>query len=377
MPSKIILVKNLQPNKNKTESPNIDLISKMFIIFLSFMGWNRCGVFKINNIISKLIFIYCIILNVTLCYVIFWPTNIYLDCVKFVNIIGFTSCSLLSYMFTNNIYAFFEDINIFNLNINYNTKIGKSSIHNASFCVTYIMFVCITYIILILLDSSNLVLCLAFIHIVFNVELFYYGHLLSILLLRVQLLRKMLSTYFLDGNSKYEKRELNDIIILYHVIIKAFDNLNAAIKYQFLCLIIVTFFTTVIFLDLTMIQVYNGEIELWGMAIQAMNSFVKIILPFFSPCFYAHRICNEVSDVRNILTANLRKLGIYISIIYDKNNRRPAKILLRLTKIRTLSFSIFRMFQVDLLLPFNLLVLIANYLIILLQFQKVTGSGSS
>nr|WCC57831.1 gustatory receptor 20 [Papilio machaon] len=371
MPPRVTIVKNLE--QNKTESPNIDLVSKFFIIFLSFMGWNRCSVFKVNNVLTKLFFIYCIFINVTLFYLIIkWSTNIYMNYVNAVNVIGFLSCSFLSYVFSNKFSAFYEDIKIFELIIGYNPKIAKSSIQNTRFCIAYIMFMCMTYIILILqnyLNESGI--CLSIISIVFNVELFYYGHLLSILFPRVQLLRKILPTYFLeDKNSKtYEKREIKDIVLSYHVLIKAFDNLNAAMKYQFLCLIIVAFFTSVTFLDLTMIKVYTGEIKLWGMAIRAVNLFIEIILPFFSPCFYASRISNEVSDIRNLITSNLRKLGMYI-------NRRPAKTLLRLTKIRTLSFSLFRMFQVDLLLPFKLIVLIVNYLIILLQFQKVTGSQS-
>nr|WCC57729.1 gustatory receptor 20 [Papilio dardanus] len=251
MPSQVIVMKHLEQNKYK--HLYIDPVSKFFIIFLSFTGWNRCRVFNVNNFMSKLIFIYSISLNVFLIYfTINWHSNnIYMLSVNALNVFNFSCCSFFSYFFTNNFRAFYEDIHTFNLITGYNFKIGKSSIQNTRFCVAYLFFLSLTYI------------------------------------------------------------------------------------------------------------------ELWQVAIQVVDTFLKSILPFFSPCLYANRISGEINDLKDLLTSNLHKL--------NKSDRGPSKTLLKLTKIRTLTFSIFRMFDADLFLPLKLLVLIANYVIILLQFQKVTG----
>lgn len=236
MPPKIIKVKNLEQNKLKTVTSKIDPISTFFLIFLSFVGWNRFRVFNVNKIISKLTVIYSISLNITLCYLsLKWRTNIYMECVNVVNVISFLSCSFLNYKFTNKFRAFYEDLHTFDLITGYNLKIDKSAIQNTRLCVTYIMFLSVTYVILISLNYLNeSAMCLAVIYVIFNIEQFYYGHLFAILLPRIQILRKILSTYFLEGkNSKiYEKREIKDVVLFYGVLIKAYDNLNAAIKYQ-------------------------------------------------------------------------------------------------------------------------------------------------
>nr|WCC57785.1 gustatory receptor 20 [Papilio glaucus] len=380
MSPKNIKVNNLVASKNKPENQNIDHISKMFIILQTFLGLNHIRVLNnVHTVVLKCSFTHCVCFHTTLWYFIFkCRPNIYISSINIVSVIGFLSCSILGIMFSNKLCEFFENINTFNLIAGYKSKIDESSIKNARLCVIFIIFQCVmngVFIYLKYLSESEPYLVI--IYLVFTIELFFYAHLLSLLLLRIQFLKRILSPYFLDdkinkferktrGHMKtYEKRELGDIVLFYVIIIKAFDNLNAAIKHQFLCILLVTFFTCVIRLDLTMMQVYAGDRNLWALAFQAVNLFIKLILPFLSPCFYASRINKEINYIRDQLITYLRKL--------DKNSRRPAKTLLKLTRTRSLSFSVFRMLQVDMLLPLKLSAFIVNYLIILLQFQKVTG----
>lgn len=60
-----------------------------------------------------------------------------------------------------------------------------------------------------------------------------------------------------------------------------------------------------------------------------------------------------------------------MSSFSDKPSRSIAGYFATLTEIRTLSFSVFRMIDLNTSLPFKFVGLVTTYLVILLQFQKV------
>ncbi|XP_068618058.1 uncharacterized protein [Battus philenor] len=70
----------------------------------------------------------------------------------------------------------------------------------------------------------------------------------------------------------------------------------------------------------------------------------------------------------NLLNKNTKKVEVK-----NNNKRRFAKSLLKLTQARSLTFSVFRMVEINTSLPFKILELVVIYLVILLQFSKVVN----
>ena len=60
-----------------------------------------------------------------------------------------------------------------------------------------------------------------------------------------------------------------------------------------------------------------------------------------------------------------------LSVSADAPSRGMARALLAWTETRDLSFSLLRMLDIDISLPFKFVGLLVTYLIILLQFQKI------
>ncbi|XP_028160110.1 gustatory receptor 68a-like [Ostrinia furnacalis] len=89
------------------------------------------------------------------------------------------------------------------------------------------------------------------------------------------------------------------------------------------------------------------------------------MIALFSPCMFGDQVHCEVRRLRELLASRLYENKL------DKSGRSAARALLALTEAQDLSFSLLRMFQVDISLPFKFIGLLVTYLIILLQFEKV------
>ncbi|XP_063829525.1 uncharacterized protein LOC135078881 [Ostrinia nubilalis] len=108
------------------------------------------------------------------------------------------------------------------------------------------------------------------------------------------------------------------------------------------------------------------------MSLIQFTSFLAMeMVPLFSPCMFGDRVHGEVRRLRELLASRLYENKL------DKSGCSAARALLALTEARDLSFSLLRMFQVDISLPFKLIGLLVTYLIILLQFQKVISPTAS
>ncbi|XP_026728969.1 uncharacterized protein LOC113494702 [Trichoplusia ni] len=92
---------------------------------------------------------------------------------------------------------------------------------------------------------------------------------------------------------------------------------------------------------------------------------IGIMLPLFAPCMLGDQVHNEVRRLRELIASRLYENQL------DKASRGMARALLAWTETRDLSFSLLRMLDIDISLPFKFVGLLVTYLIILLQFQKV------
>ncbi|XP_060804961.1 uncharacterized protein LOC132902748 [Amyelois transitella] len=223
---------------------------------------------------------------------------------------------------------------------------------------------------------TKYIIALHFIH---SLELHYYGHLLSLLMARLFLINyyteSPLSDIKITKRPKVEEfayykyknitnSEIKKLMDLYHIIIKAYDVLVEAIKWQLL-VIIITSFLSILWLayqvSLSIIRNSDPLVDI----ITDVGLTITKLLPLFSPCVFGDRVHGEVRRLRELLASRLYENKL------DKSSRSTARALIALTEARDLSFSLLRMLDIDVSFPFKFMGLLLTYLIILLQFEKV------
>nr|WCC57830.1 gustatory receptor 19 [Papilio machaon] len=361
----------------------MDRIIKTVIFIEIIFGVNRLRVFdKVKFVYSVIVFIYCVCLASIFSYLVLEEqTTLFITYITIVNLTSYFINSILAFIFCNKYREFFEELNSFDTNVVFNARISSSTILNVVASCIIIAIYCtvmlVSYLMSFITEKS---LYMSIKHIVFAVELFSYGHLMSLLLQRLQYIKKNAISCLDNGSSTHrgnqnETEQYNDtteeymrrLVLFYHSIVKAYDILNAAIKYQFLVMILESFISNIFFWNLFAVDFASKKLDFWKRGSQSVIMFIATILPFFSPCYFANQIKDEVTIISDSIRSNLHKL--------DKKNRNAAKLLLSLTTCRTLSLSLFRMISVDILLPFKILGYIASYLIVIMQFEKITGSN--
>ncbi|XP_045523200.1 putative gustatory receptor 28b [Pieris brassicae] len=151
------------------------------------------------------------------------------------------------------------------------------------------------------------------------------------------------------------------------MIIKAYDTLNHAIKWQLLSMFIELFIIAMTDLYFITMELLTKKFDVDGTLMVASILTVQLI-PMLSVCMSGDRLHKEVLWLREMLACRLYEGKL------EKRERRPAQALLTLTEARNLSFSLFHTFNVDISLPFKMFSLLITYLIILLQFEKVKNN---
>ncbi|XP_045537325.1 uncharacterized protein LOC123721736 [Papilio machaon] len=114
------------------------------------------------------------------------------------------------------------------------------------------------------------------------------------------------------------------------------------------------------------LHVINNEYT-WLEGLFDVAMFLAVFGPIFTICKEGQGIHDEVMLLQTALYTRIYKN------YFDKKNRSIARSLLELTEVRSLSFSVFRMFDLNISFPFKFFGLLASYLVILLQFKKVTN----
>nr|WCC58004.1 gustatory receptor 19 [Papilio xuthus] len=370
----------------------MDNITKIFIFIEIIFGVNRLRIFdKVKFVYSVIVFIYCICLSLTFGYLVSEKkSNLYISHLIIVNVASYFINSILAFIFCKKYREFFEELKSFDNKIAFESRISSSSILNAVACciilAIFSMFNLSGYYMAYVTEKT---LYMTIKHTVFSLELFTYGHLMSLLLQRLQYIKKTVIHCLDNGSSinrskNKQRQQYNDtteedmkrLVLFYHSIVKAYDILNAAIKYQFIIMLLESFLTNIVFWNLLAVDYASQKFDLWKKGSQAVIMFIATIIPFFSPCHFANQIKVEVANISDSIRSNLHKLvPNFFTLFTDKKSRNAAKLLLSLTNCRTLSFSLFRMISVDILLPFKILGYIATYLIVLMQFEKITGSS--
>nr|WCC57945.1 gustatory receptor 19.2 [Papilio polytes] len=371
----------------------IDTISKTFIFIQMMLGVNRLRVFdKVKFAYSVIVLIYCVCFSLIFAYLVLNNKSIlYVSYIIIVNVIAYFLNSILAFILSKKYRQFFDELNAFDTKVGLQYSICVSIILNVVACCIIIAIYCLANLYLYFNSfATEKSLYMSFKHIVFVVELFSYGHMMLLLLQRLQYIKRtaiscLARSITRRGNANHREYEdtieveMRKLVLFYNDIIKAYDILNALIKYQFVVLLLDSFFGNIFFWNLFAIDFIAQKFNWWKRCIQTVIMFVTTLIPFFSPCYFGNQIKDEVSIIRDNIRSNIHKLGIFtfsfLIFFTDKNKRNAVKLLLSLTNIRTLSCSLFRMISVDILLPFKMLGYIATYLIVIMQFEKITGAN--
>lgn len=246
---------------NVTGKPNIDTISKFFIIVESLLGVNRLHILGLTKNkytifmfgVTMSIFaieVFCYISNLHQVY--FNPYYLIFD------FITFFMCSTLAFIFKKKLINFYNELHKFDEDIGFeaNKTENRKNIQNISQMVIAIVLCLALYLASDLVNSIELLMILS-VKIQQCIELHYYGHLLILITPRIKLLTNYIRFSYpnkenieLEGIGKtakkfqifnsqiknFSKIEIKKLINLYNRIIIAFDFLYESMKWQ-VCII--------------------------------------------------------------------------------------------------------------------------------------------
>ncbi|KAJ8712331.1 hypothetical protein PYW07_005173 [Mythimna separata] len=365
------------------DKPYIDPISKIFILSQLAFGSIRLpllGDVHIGLII--LAAIYSLLLSCAYGYVVYenidaYPLNIVI-CIFCIQCMFFMTFNVIS---IRRMQRYYNELNVFDKEVGCRPRIGTASIRNLMSTIVMMLYIVIIFALPhIFVSLENLYLGMVPYPIMHILEVHFCGHLLSLLLPRLRLIN-----YYMElslSNSKitknlnieqfgYSKADSNKtlckmekVMNLYHNMIKSYNYLIESVKWQLLVTIVSAFLNILSCCYRVSLTIIKEDVPLTFM-ITYVGLLAGIMLPLFSPCMLGDQVHNEVRRLRELLASRLYENQL------DKSSRGMARALLAWTETRDLSFSLLRMLDIDISLPFKFVGLLVTYLIILLQFQKV------
>nr|WCC58001.1 gustatory receptor 16 [Papilio xuthus] len=369
------------------DKSSIDLISKVYGVIAWLIGINRLTVlFKFGKKYKILTLAYSAFINIIIFYFILkWNTlQFYL---KVLNVTEYLMCAIIAIIYNGTLLKFYDSIFQFDNEIMSKNIITSKSIIN---CLQA-MFNFILVIILNIWRKNiehldNVTVDLIPAHLSHVWELHYYGHLFGLIKLRLKYVRILLVTSFptndktcfqsdfINYKEKYIVTLVNNnknvsvrkLLNLYSKIITTYDLLNSALQWQLLLILSTTFLVMLLRAYDTALHVINDEYT-WLEGLFDVAMFLAVFGPMFTVCGSGQGIHDEVILLQTSLYTRI------FNNYFDKKNRSIASSLLALTEVRSLSFSVFRMFDLNISFPFKFFGLLTSYLVILLQFKKVTN----
>ncbi|XP_063365816.1 uncharacterized protein LOC134654280 [Cydia amplana] len=362
----------------KEENCYIDAVSKAYLWMEVVLGLNRL-VFslKIKPIFILLASAYSIFCCAIVFYDAFFFYPLFMDRLDIgLDSVHYLLGVILSSIVWKRLQHYYLRLQDFDTTIGCRPKISSSSVKN-------LILMCIAVSLTILVvpyewytfDQLVGSLMLLPVHLLFLIDIHFYGHLLSLLVPRLRLINyymkmslshhskvvvpKIVELTFKSVILESQNCQMKKLMDLYCMIINAYDILIDAIKWQFVMVLTALFISILTFSYKTALMkpFYNVAIE---------SSFHCIrLFPLFAPCIFADQIQEEVRRLRELLASRLYENKL------NKPGRSVARALLSLTEARDLSFSLLQIFDIDISLPFKFMGLLLTYLIILLQFEKV------
>nr|WCC57782.1 gustatory receptor 17 [Papilio glaucus] len=369
---------------------SFEVLTKMYIIFGWLIGTNRLSViwdrsFKIAG------FCYTLVFNCLLLYFIVINTNG--DMMIVLNVMQYYFCLLCAIVCSKTLQSFYYEMFKVDQEIKLNYSLSLNCKVNFIQCVCLILYTVMYNTVLNIIEGVvYLSPDLMFVLTNYILECHYYGHLFGLLQTRISSIRILLSysypinnneihcpvekefVIYKTGNVELQNEkfimDIRKLMHLYYAIVKAYDFLNAAIRWQLLVIVVTTFLTDLNLSYYTVLNVKENKYN-WRILIHEIGIIVAVVLPMVAPCVFGQRLQNEVQLLQNSLYTRIHKNG------FDKTTRSVANYFLALTEARSLTFSLFRMFEINLSLFFKSLKLLISYVVIILQFQKVLNDDTS
>nr|WCC57724.1 gustatory receptor 16 [Papilio dardanus] len=372
---------------NQFNKSSIDLISQIYGMISWLLGIHRLLIlFKLGNKCKILTLAYSLIFNIIICYFVF-KSNTINSYMKFLNVTEYFLCAIIAVIYNETLLKFYNGIFHFDKEIKSKWLVTSESVINCLQAIFNLILVIILNVWRKHLEHlNNVTVELIPAHLSHVCELHYYCHLFGFIKLRLKSIRILLLTSFpindincfesslINYKEKYivtlvknnKKVSVRKLLDLYSKVIAIYDFLNSALQWQLLLILSTTFLVL-------LIRAYNAALHLINYKYTIMEGlfdvaiFSAVVGPIVTVCGFGQRIHDEVMLLQTALYSRIYKNS------FDKKNRSIASSLLALTEVRTLSFSVFRMFDLNISFPFKFFGLIASYLVILLQFNKVTS----
>nr|WCC57828.1 gustatory receptor 17 [Papilio machaon] len=367
---------------------SFDVLSEIYIVFGWMIGMNRLPViWSLNRYVNIASFCYTLVFNFCLLYIIYFCyPGASKDILFILNVLLYFICLVFAIVFQKTLKNFYKGL----FKIDKETKFKYCTSLNCKInfiqCFCLILFTVIYNTISNVIDGMiSLMPGIIIVHINYILETNYYGHLFGILQSRLLLIRSLLilnyptnrnnmysykEIEFGDNNNENCKMDIRKLMRVYYEIVKTYDLLNAAIKWQLLMNIVTTFLTTLIITYRDVLHIIQSTCS-WRSLIFEIGITISVMLPMIVLCVFGEKLQTEVQLLRNLLYTRIHTNG------FDKSTRSIANNFLALTEVRSLTFSVFRMFELNLSMFFQLLKVLISYVVIILQFQKVINVDSS
>nr|WCC57726.1 gustatory receptor 18.1 [Papilio dardanus] len=371
----------------------VDTLSKIYIVIGWLMGINRLPVaFKVKGYYYIASLIYSLILNnLTGYYVLNIGLNEIISLVRVICLIQYFLSSFIAIKSGNVLKKFYNELFEFDKEINFQRPITLTSRINFGLFVILISGIIINFVILVIIveDGKHELIVLNIMDLSNVIESFFNAHLFSLFQIRLKFIRILLVSSFPHENqmqisseneninfndinifqllTRYPEVEIRKLLLLYYKLIKAYDYLNTAIKWQLFSNILTSFMSVLNLLHFMLINFNKSNVENLQIVVPGITLIIIRGVPFLMPCFIGSNISKEVTLLRGAL---FKRTHLNV---FDVTSHSYAKLFLNLIQARSLTFSVFRMIEINRTLPFKFLGLLATYTLILIQFEKVVN----
>lgn len=233
----------------ENEKPQVDPISKMFILLETMLGLDRLplmGRGKFVHVFTT--FIIFLIINTTIFYMNLHQMS---QVVIFTPVMQNIICSLLSYVRCKWMQSFYSELWKFDAEAGCTPKVSLAGIRNIVLGLLSCIFVILLFLVpaLILFDDPTPIFLIPF-YLVYVLEVYYFGHLLNLLTPRLKLINYYIEsalssaklepspilkefTYFKSYDPKITQScGMRTLMDFYQIVVEAYDCLIEGIKWQ-------------------------------------------------------------------------------------------------------------------------------------------------
>lgn len=195
---------------DKNKNIKIDFVSKFYIIFEFLLGLNRISVISTKRIYYSVLNFYSVIIITAFVYVNSVSYKSKYSYLIIVDLVSVLICVPVYRLTSKKLFKFYQTLNEFDDKIGYNERTSKKILYTPALLILNITLTLIFFYLgapsFEPLSTFNMLM----VTLVHSVELHYQGHLLYLLIQRVNLMKKYYKFSF-PINKKHDDVEVNSI----------------------------------------------------------------------------------------------------------------------------------------------------------------------